>query len=70
VAAREVATVGSSSVTGGVCAVARFARLDFIIVANLGVRSAPPQALRYRPARRANTNPTDDEHELDQTSLK
>jgi hypothetical protein len=39
-------------------AIARFARLNFIIVANLGLRSASPQALRYRHAPRANPNQT------------
>jgi hypothetical protein len=50
-----------------VCAIARFARLNFIIVTNLGFRSAPPRALRYRRAPRANPNQTADQ--LDQTSL-
>jgi len=31
--------------------------LFFILVGNLGFRSAPPQALCYRPAPRAKTNP-------------
>ena len=42
--------------------------LIFRMVANLGFRSAPPQALRYRRAPRAKANPTDDE--LDQSFLK
>ena len=31
------------------------------MIANLGFRSAPPQALRHRRAPRAKANPTDDE---------
>ena len=48
------ATAYSLPVPFGVCAVARFARLSFTIVVDLGFRSAPPQALRYRHAPRAN----------------
>ena len=35
----------------GVCTVARFARLDFMIAAILAFRSALPQALRYHTLR-------------------
>src|SRR5688572_18341103 len=50
------ATAYSLTVTCNVWAIAPSARLNFIIVANLGFRSqslAPPQALRYRRAPRA-----------------
>ena len=49
----EWATAYSSSFICGVCTIARFARLNFIMVANLGFRFAPPQAIRYRRASRA-----------------
>jgi hypothetical protein len=61
VAARGVGDSLFIIVTFGVCSIARFARLNFIIVANLGLRSAPPQALRYRHAPRANPNQTADQ---------
>src|SRR5439155_1646137 len=48
-------------------AIARLPRLNFIIVANLGFRFAPPQALRYSHAPRATEL---SHHELDQTFLR
>ena len=65
VKAREVGDSLFIPVPWGVCAVARFARLSFIIVVDLGFRSAPPQALCYRRAPRAKSNQIEDQ--LDQT---
>jgi hypothetical protein len=63
VPAREVGDSLFIISTRGVCTVARFARLDFTLVADLGFRFAPPQALRYRHAPRAKAKTTDDELE-------
>ena len=54
--AREVGDSLFTSSVFAVCAGARFARFITRIVANKGFRCAPPQALRYRRAPRANTS--------------
>ena len=51
VAAREVG--GSRLLSKFLRAIARFARFIFVVAANLGFRSAPPQALCDRRASRA-----------------